>query len=278
MVKALRLLSLVLISVVMILGGAGDADAKKKKIPKKPKFVGAVKCNGSCHDPYYQAWKDSPHGHTYTLLKPGERVEAKKRVKLDPEKDYTTNPLCLRCHTTGYGQKGGFQPAGTTNKKGKDISSPIDPKEPNLEQVGCEMCHSVAGGGQFRVVMKNTKGDFKKSDTEKYGQRWDYSNVCTRCHTHRNTPFQPTVHDKYKFNFEERKAKVHQIEKYFTEDNQDQKLEKKEDRAKEEGQTQKTPLRIEDFEIVEGKIKFKEDTLPYKYDKKKKDGVFFYKK
>ena len=37
----------------------------------------------------------SPHGGTYNLLKPGERKEAKVRVKLDPEKDYTTTPLCL---------------------------------------------------------------------------------------------------------------------------------------------------------------------------------------
>jgi len=262
MLKFIKSISLVWIAVFLVMGSSGDALAKKKKkVPLTPKFVGAVKCNGSCHDPYYQGWKKSPHGGTYNLLKPGERAEAKKRVKLDPEKDYTTTPLCLRCHTTGYGQRGGFKPADSKKP------SPIDPTEPNLEQVGCEMCHSVAGGSQIRVVMKNTKGDFKKADTEKYGQRWDYANVCTRCHTHPKTPFQPSVHDKYKFNFEERKKKVHQFEKYVTEDNIDQKLQKKEDRAKEVGKTEKTPLVIEDFDIVEKKgkekLKFKKGTLPY---------------
>ncbi len=273
--NSLKFFALTLVSIGLVFGGSGLAEAKKKKkIPKKPSFVGAVKCNGSCHDPYYQAWKASPHGGTFNLLKPGNRVEAKKRVKLDPDKDYTTTPLCLRCHTTGYKQRGGFKPAGSKNKKGKDTSTPIDPEEPNKEQVGCEMCHSVAGGAQFRIVMKNTKGDFKKAETEKYGQRWDYANVCTRCHTHKRTPFKPDVHDKYKFNFEERKKKVHPIEKYWTADNEDQKLEKLKDRKKETAQSEETPLIIEDFKVVKNKLRFNKKTMPYNSKKKS----FRYKK
>lgn len=275
MYKILKNLSLALVAMVLVIGNSDPAFAKKKKVPASPKYVGAVKCNGSCHDPYYQAWKNSPHGGTYKLLKAGERAEAKKRAKLDPDEDYTTNPLCLRCHTTGYRQKGGFKAADSKKP------SAIDPSEPNLEQVGCEMCHSVAGGSQMRVVMKNTKGDFAKADIEKYGQRWDYANVCTRCHTHPKTPFLPSVHDKYKFNFEERKMKVHEIDKYWTEDNQDQKVEKKADRAKETGITEKTPLVIEDFKLLEKKGKkklvFDKKTLPYQ-SVSKKDKKEFKKK
>ena len=304
MLRIIKVLCLVLVSLVLVFGTGIEADAKKKKkkivlteaenalfdkwevkpkkrqkavkdMRKKPKYVGAVKCNGSCHDPYYQAWTKSPHGGTYNLLKPGERKEAKVRVKLDPEKDYTTTPLCLRCHTTGYRQKGGFKPAGSKSKKGKDTASKIDPEEPNKEQVGCEMCHSVAGGSQFRAVMKTSKGNFTKAETEQYGQRWDYANVCTRCHTHNKTPFKPEVHDKYKFNYEERKLKVHKIADYWSEDNADQKLEKKDDRAKQVGQTEKTPLLIEDFEISEkGKLKFTKGSKPYNSKKK----TFNYKK
>ena len=304
MLRIIKVLCLVLVSLVFVFGTGIEADAKKKKkkivlteaenalfdkwevkpkkrqkavkdMRKKPKYVGAVKCNGSCHDPYYQAWTKSPHGNTYNLLKPGERKEAKVRVKLDPEKDYTTTPLCLRCHTTGYRQKGGFKPAGSKSKKGKDTASKIDPEEPNKEQVGCEMCHSVAGGSQFRAVMKTSKGNFTKAETEQYGQRWDYANVCTRCHTHKNTPFKPEVHDKYKFNYEERKLKVHKIADYWSEDNADQKLEKKDERAKQIGQTEKTPLLIEDFEISDkGKLKFTKGTKPYNSKKK----TFNYKK
>ena len=126
----------------------------------------------------------------------------------------------------------------------------------------------------MRVVMKNTKGDFTKADTEKYGQRWDYANVCTRCHTHPKTPFLPSVHDKYKFNYEKRKMKVHPVAKFYNEDNMDQKLEKVKDRAKEVSQAEKTPLVIEEKKKKKGKLKFKKGTKPY--NKKKKS--FNYKK
>ena len=46
-------------------------------------------------------------------------------------------------------------------------------------------------------------------------------------------------------------------------------LEKVDDRAKEQGQTEKTPLIIEDFEIKNGKLKFKKGTKPYNHKKKK---------
>ncbi len=111
--------------------------------------------------------------------------------------------------------------------------------------------------------MKASKGKFDKGDVEKYGQRWDYANVCTRCHTHPNTPFQPEVHEKYKFNFEERKKKVHEYDKFWNDDNEDQKLEKIKDRKKEVSQSEKTPLIIEDFKVKDGKLRFKKGAKPY---------------
>ena len=270
--KLFKILGLVFVGLALTFNIADDAFAKKKKKKpslKKMKYVGAAKCNGSCHDPYYEAWKKSPHGGTFNLLKAGVRKKAKVRAKLDPEKDYTADPHCLRCHTTGYRQKGGFKPAGSKNKKGKDISTSIDPEEPSLEQVGCEMCHSVAGGSEMRLVMKNSKGKFKKAETEKFGQRWDYANVCTRCHTHKNTPFQPTLHDKYKFNYEERKKKVHQIEKFWNADNEDQRLEHIKKRKKQTAKSEGTPLIIEDWKIKKGKLRFKKGTKPFNKKKKK---------
>lgn len=265
MARAFKLFGLLFIAVAIVVGSGGDADAakKKKKIPKKPSFVGSVKCNGSCHDPYYQAWMNTPHGKSFESLQSGVKAEAKTKAGLDPEKDYTADPLCLRCHTNGYAQSGGFKPAGSTSKKGKDISSKIDPEEPNKEQVGCEMCHSAAGGAQFRVVMKNSKGDFKKEETEKYGQRWDYANVCTRCHNHPKNPFTAEVDKKYEFNYEAKKGMVHVIDKYWNEDNEDQKLEKVEDRAKEKAISEETPLVIEAFNVKKGKLRFKKGTKPY---------------
>lgn len=255
--------------------------AKKKKMPKIPSFVGAAKCNGSCHDPWYQAWLKTGHGGTYNLLKPGVRAKAKKKAEanikeklvkyggrdqayvdgLDVIKaDFTKEPLCLRCHTTGFGQRGGFKPGKTE----------IDPEEPSLEQVGCEMCHSVRGGSQFRVLMRNTKGDFTSAQAEKFSKRYDNNtgNVCKRCHEHQNTPFQPTLDDKYKFNFEERKKKVHDYQKWVNEDNKDQMIVKRKDRlTKDPGITYTKNLVIEEWfikDVAKGKIGWKAKPLRFK--------------
>jgi len=100
--KTFKLLTFILISFVLVMGVTGEANAKKKKkavateaenalfdkwkvkkkkrskyvkvMHKSPKFVGAIKCNGSCHDPYYQAWVNSPHGDTFKLLQPGTDI------------------------------------------------------------------------------------------------------------------------------------------------------------------------------------------------------------
>ena len=87
--KALKFLSLFMVALLLVFGAGGEVDAKKKKkklkstdeenamfdrwdvkpkkrakavkdLRKKPKYVGAVKCNGSCHDPYYHLDKVSP--------------------------------------------------------------------------------------------------------------------------------------------------------------------------------------------------------------------------
>ncbi|MGV7222111.1 MAG: cytochrome c family protein [Nitrospinales bacterium] len=270
MAKVFKILGLFFLAITFVFGPGNVADAaKKKKIPKKPSYVGPVKCNGSCHDPYYQAWAKTPHGTAFESLKAGVKGDEKKKAGLDPEKDYTADPQCLRCHTNGYKQTGGFKPVGSKSKKtGKSTATKIDPEEPNKEQVGCEMCHSAAGGAQFRVVMKNTKGDFKKAETEKYGQRWDYANVCTRCHNHPQNPFNEKVDKKYAFDYEAKKGQVHDIAKFWNEDNEDQKLEKVEDRAKEKSKSEETPLVIENFSVKDGKLKFKKGTKPYSTKKK----------
>lgn len=227
---------------------AQDAEARKKKPDNyKTKYVGSVKCNGSCHDAYYQAWKKTGHGKAFQLLGPGERAEAKKKAGLDPEKDYSADPNCLRCHTTGYRQKGGFRDA---NMKKPSF---IDPEEPNKEEVGCEMCHTVAGGSEIRKVMKNTKGKFTKEDTEKYGQRWDYANVCARCHLHPKSPHTPEVDKKYEFNFEAGVKNVHKVDDFWTEDNMDQKLKKADERKEQTAKSETTPLVIEDWKVKQKK-------------------------
>lgn len=249
------------IILVFILFSTNSEARKKKPNNYKMKYVGATKCNGSCHDAYYQAWKNTGHAKAFDLLKPGARPDAKAKAGLDVEKDYMSDPNCLRCHTTGYRQRGGFRPSTSKRPTG------IDPQEPNKEQVGCEMCHTVAGGSEIRKIMKNTKGDFEKKDTEMYGQRWDYANVCSRCHLHSKNPHTPEVDKKYEFNFQERVKKVHNVKGFWTEDNMDQKLEKVKDRKKQISKSETTPLLIEDWKVKQKKkgpkLYLKKSTRPY---------------
>lgn len=246
---------------------------RRIRMPKTIFFVGTDKCTGGgeCHDPWLGAWRNSAHGKTYNLLKPGVRAEAKQRAEASIKDkllkyggrdkvfvdsldvvnaDFTNEPFCLMCHTTGFGQTGGFKPGVTE----------IDPDEPNLEQVGCEVCHSVMGGSQYRVLMNNTEGDFTSAQAEKLGKRYDNNtgNVCKKCHEHPNSPFQPSLDLKYKFNFEERRKKVHNIENYVNKNNKGHLLDKRKDRLiKDPGVTYKKSLEIENWVIVDGKVRFK---------------------
>ena len=229
----------------------------EKQMPKSPRFVGATGCIGSCHDAWYEAWKRTPHALAYTLLKPGIKADEKKKAGLEPDKDYTADPQCLRCHTTGYKQKGGFE--------GPDSKEPTPtepPDKPNLASVGCEMCHSVMGGNMFRMVMKDKKEKFKRLEIEPYGARYDYENVCKRCHGHVNSPFLPSVDPKYEFKYEERKKKVHDYQKYVTKDNIGD-LVTKDDKGVSVhccGKTETNPLPIEEWTMK--KEKFKEKQWP----------------
>ncbi len=284
------------ISFVILAAGHAQAELEPKvEMPAKPAYMGAASCNGRCHDPWYQAWKDTPHARTYELLMPGVRGAIKRRTGLDPKTDYTANPECLRCHTTGYGQNGGFVPGET----------PIIPWAPSMEQVGCEMCHMVRGGNQAMVIMKKTKGKFRRSKIESWGVRYDYENVCKRCHEHPKSPHKTSIDRKYRFDYETRKTNIHDYADYYNEYNEsqvytrdaavadvgeyddedeyyddedeyeeyddmdeDEEADEDEDMDEDEdeevveeeidrGITESHPLEIEDWDIVEERIRFK---------------------
>jgi len=72
-----------------------------------PEYVGVERCR-ICHIPHFESWSKTRMSNAYQLLKPGVRSEAKKKAGLDPKADYTGNPACLTCHTTGVGHSGVF--------------------------------------------------------------------------------------------------------------------------------------------------------------------------
>lgn len=151
-----------------------------------PRFVGVDGCK--CHKMEISDWENSKHGQAFQLLESGKRRAKKKKAGLDPEKDYRSTEKCLKCHTTGYKQEGGFVDDATT---------------PGLAGIGCEMCHGP--GSEYREIHKKKTTTFTVEEAKAAGQLFGSINeaVCRRCHEHKDTPFQPNIDAKYRFNLKE---------------------------------------------------------------------------
>jgi hypothetical protein len=146
-------------------------------------YVGSKKCK-MCHMKQYKSWEATTMATSFDNLKPGERAEAKTAAGLDPEKDYTTDTTCLPCHTTGYGEAGGFVDIATT---------------PTLAGVGCETCHGPGGTYLADGYMTLKNKEYKKAELVAVGMVDSVQEAqCVGCH---NTE-SPFVADGFVFDFE----------------------------------------------------------------------------
>lgn len=147
-------------------------------------FVGAKKCK-ACHLKQYTTWSATKMSAAFELLRPGARAEAKRRVKQDPAKDYTHDPNCLGCHTTGYGKPGGFRSIEET---------------PELAGVQCEACHG-AHSGVLKVMTVQNKA-YKRGDVLAAGLQVPEESTCKgMCHNSKS-PFVPA---NYQFDYPAKK-------------------------------------------------------------------------
>lgn len=157
------------------------------------KYVSYKKCK-ACHMKQYKAWKKTKMATTYENLKPGVKAEEKKKAGLEPDKDYTTDKDCLRCHTTGYGKPKGFKSFAET---------------PKLINVQCEACHGP--GGKFTKIMKKNK-KFKLTEVKAVGYIFpsdaESEKGCLECHGG-DSPFTEKIDAKYKWDFKERLENSH---------------------------------------------------------------------
>jgi hypothetical protein len=153
-----------------------------------------------CHRDEFEDWARSTHAKAFELLRPGVHRAAKIRAKLDPEKDYTTNEKCIRCHTTGNGQPGGY--IGLT-------------ETPTRVGVGCEMCHGP--GSEYRIIHRTKHTGFSRKEVMAAGQLYGSTDpqVCRRCHEHKDTPMQPSVDKKYVFVLDERLKDHRSFHKFY---------------------------------------------------------------
>jgi formate-dependent nitrite reductase cytochrome c552 subunit len=146
-----------------------------------PEYVGYKGCKG-CHKKEYDSWKEgSMNFNAFKALLPRARAGAKTDAGLDPNKDYTTDPECLRCHATGYGKPGGFVSYAKT---------------PDLAGVTCEDCHGP--GGKYKNEMAKNRHFYQQIDLIMMGLEVPTQATCDRCHT----PGCPTESDELDFDEE----------------------------------------------------------------------------
>ncbi len=155
---------------------------------EEPTYIGIDNCK-ICHLPHFDSWQTTRMSKAFELLKPGVRIKAKKEAGLNPDHDYTSDPGCLECHTTGYGKPGGF------------ISVEATPRMINIQ---CEACHGP--GSVYAEMMLKKRGTYTREDFMNTGGMTMPSpdnNICARkCHNQKS----PFIGSGFEFDFENRKA------------------------------------------------------------------------
>lgn len=174
--------------VVLVLSASLVSAAEKSEKPPTPMYKGPQACK-MCHGGKgvaagaYDSWVNTRMAKAIESLKPNTFVEEKKKVGLDPEKDYTTDPSCLACHTTGYGK-----PSGFTSLE----------KTPQLAGVTCEACHGPSSLWMTKHFVKGASlEDLRKLGIVYPGSVKD----CQTCHNDKS-PFNEKVDPKYKLKYD----------------------------------------------------------------------------
>jgi len=153
-------------------------------------YVGVAKCK-TCHSKerlggtQFQHWEETAHAKAIETLKPGVKVEAKVKSAMDPHKDYSSDPECLKCHTTGY-----EKPAAEGAK---------------LEGVQCEACHGPGSAYKSMKIMSKKKYRENRGEAREKaisaGLVFSTEEVCAVCHNQEGNNFE-------EFDFE---TKVEQV-------------------------------------------------------------------
>lgn len=191
-----RMLTITLCS----LGAAGDLLAEEGKDTSRAEFVGAESCK-KCHLKQYKSWKETDMAKAFDTLKPGEKKEAKEKWKLDPAKDYTQEEKCLKCHTTGYGEPGGYPVLGGewTDDQKKLAEA--------RQGVQCEACH---GPGSLQIPVKKENKEYKLADLKDLGWRAADEQNCLACHNKDS----PTIAPDERFDFDKKKTEKDKLHEH----------------------------------------------------------------
>ena len=141
------------------------------------RYVGPQVC-ARCHPRQAESWQKTRMANSFDVLRARVKPAEKKMGGLDPDKDYTRDPFCLPCHTTGYGLTGGFVSLKKT---------------PGMAGVTCEACHGH-GGTYANTIMNAKDAAFKLAEARMAGFVYPpTARICRRCHNE-DSPFSGMVH------------------------------------------------------------------------------------
>jgi hypothetical protein len=146
-----RVLPIAVIAVALAALIMAAQEEDKAEEESLPVFVGERRCK-VCHLATFKAWEKTAHAHAFETLTEEERK----------------NPICIACHTTGYGA-GGYGSKETV----------ID-----LTNVQCESCHGPGSLYSRSSVMRSRK------DSEELGLVKIDAAICTRCHNENSPTFR----------------------------------------------------------------------------------------
>lgn len=145
-----KIAAVIVIIAVLAIGILLVVDRRKAEAETSDAtYVPGKKCK-TCHVKTFKAQAETPHAKSLeNLTDAGEE----------------TNPECLPCHTTGYGESGGFTDAEST---------------PGLAGTTCQACHGPGGAH----VEKGLSKEQRREKIEKTPK-----DACTKCHkTHEEHP------------------------------------------------------------------------------------------
>ncbi|MBN2563342.1 MAG: cytochrome c family protein [Phycisphaerae bacterium] len=164
--------------------------------PKKFEYVGNKACK-MCHIKQHKSWAKTKMAGALESLMPGKDVEIKKKHNLDPQKDYTKDKSCLKCHVTGFEEKGGYAIPDPADEKAVK-------KAEDLANVGCEACHGPGSEyAKLHKEIKKAKRTYKDEEMCAVGMKKFDKDMCVNCHNEKS----PTVNKEAPFKFEEDKNK-----------------------------------------------------------------------
>jgi len=137
--------------------------------PQDHAFEGGRTACRRCHIKQYRSWEATPHAKALEAL---------------PEESQS-DPACLKCHTTGYGEASGYTSVADT---------------PNLANVTCEACHGAGSDYKDKATMDD------RAAATAAGLLIPNEATCTGCHNSESPTFSG------EFDFEAAKAAgVHEI-------------------------------------------------------------------